>query len=92
MMLAASGNAGLSSTVGAELLNLSKHPANCNCQFCKLLRSMGLNTSLVLKGLGADGAQLVQAPVPEPSTIAIWTVAGLGCVAIIRRRSNRRAA
>lgn len=92
MMLSASGTAGLSSTVGAELLNLSKHPANCNCQFCQMLRKAGLNPNLVLKGTGADGAQLLEAPVPEPSTIALWTVVSLGGIVLVRGRSNRKAA
>jgi hypothetical protein len=92
MMLAAGGNAGLTSTVGAELLSLSQHHVNCNCQFCQMMRKMGLNTSLILKGTGADGAQLLEAPVPEPATLAIWTVASLGGLVVLRRRSNRRAA
>jgi hypothetical protein len=90
MMLAASGSTGLSATVGAELLNLSHHPANCNCQFCQMLRKMGLNTSLVLQNLGARDAQLLETPVPEPSTVALWSAAGLGVV-LIRRRTSRWA-
>ncbi len=76
LMLAASGGFGLSSSVGAELM-----PSHT-----------GLNPSLVLQGTGADGAQLLEAPVPEPSTIAVWTVAAAGGVVLVRRRSNRKAA
>jgi hypothetical protein len=46
----------------------------------------------LLHGLGIDGAQALASPVPEPSTIAIWTVAAIGGMFSIRRRSVRRAA
>ena len=75
LMLAASPGSGVSSTLGAQLM-----PSGT-----------GLNPNLVLKGTGADGAQLLEAPVPEPSAIAFWTVAAGGFV-LVRRQSNRKAA
>jgi hypothetical protein len=46
----------------------------------------------LLHGLGIDGAQTLEAPVPEPSTIAIWTAVALGGMVAIRRQSHRPAA
>jgi hypothetical protein len=46
----------------------------------------------LLHGLGIDGAQALEAPVPEPSTIAIWTVVAVGGMVATRRQSRRRAA
>jgi hypothetical protein len=43
-------------------------------------------------GLNIDGAETLAAPVPEPSTIAVWTIAVLWGTAAIRRRWNRNAA
>ncbi|WP_165221384.1 PEP-CTERM sorting domain-containing protein [Aquisphaera insulae] len=88
MMQAANGGLTSGTSLGAELLKLSKHPVNCNCQFCQMMRREGLNTNLILKGLGADGEQLLEAPVPEPATILIWSVAGIGGLAIARRRAS----
>jgi hypothetical protein len=41
---------------------------------------------------GIEGAQLLEAPVPEPATIAVWTISALGGIGMIRRKANRRAA
>jgi hypothetical protein len=41
---------------------------------------------------GIEGAQLLEAPVPEPATIAIWTISALGGIIMVRRKSARRAA
>lgn len=55
------------------------------------LMQAALNGSGASSG-GLEGAQILEAPVPEPATIAIWTVSALGAVAMIRRKANRRAA
>jgi hypothetical protein len=82
LMLANMGGAsGISSSLGAELLTLSKHPANCQCQFCQSLRKLGINAS-----------QILEAAVPEPATIALWSIAALGGIVTVRRNSARRAA
>jgi hypothetical protein len=81
LMLANMGGAsGINSSLGAELLTLSKHPANCQCQFCQMMRKLGINAS-----------QILQAAVPEPATIALWSIAALGGIAIARRKSARPA-
>ena len=67
LMQSALGSSGLGSITGAELLSLAKHPQNCNCQFCQMMRAHGI-----------DGAQLLEQPVPEPATVAIWSHLG-GC-------------
>jgi hypothetical protein len=41
---------------------------------------------------GIEGAQLLEKPVPEPVTIAIWTISALGGIVMVRRKSARRAA
>lgn len=84
MMLSASGGAaGLNSALGAELLHLPGYSASCNCPFCQSVRKLGL---------AIDGAQLLEQPVPEPATIALWSVGGLAGAIALRRRSARRAA
>jgi hypothetical protein len=42
-----------------------------------------------MKGMGIDGAQILETPVPEPSTIALWTLVSLGGMVVLRRRANR---
>ena len=37
-------------------------------------------------GLNIDGAELLASPVPEPSTIVLWTIAGLWGTVALRRR------
>jgi hypothetical protein len=81
LIQAALGGTSLSSAVGAELLSLSKHPANCNCQFCQAMRKLGI-----------DGAQLLAPPVPEPATVALWTISATGAILLARRRASRKAA
>ncbi|MDG3002788.1 PEP-CTERM sorting domain-containing protein [Paludisphaera mucosa] len=39
-----------------------------------------------------DGDQVLAAPVPEPATLAVWVVAGLGGGLVLRRRNARQAA
>ena len=58
-MLASNVGSGLASVIGAELMK----------------GGTGLNADLILRGTGIDGDQLLEAPVPEPSTIALWAVA-----------------
>ena len=74
LMLTSSAGSGVSSAIGAELM-----PSGA-----------GLNPNLIVKGTGADGALMLEAPVPEPSTIALWTVFAAGFV-LVRCRSNRKA-
>ena len=82
LMLSSMGGAsGMNASLGAELLNLSKHPVNCQCQFCQEMRRLGINA-----------AEILEAAVPEPSTIAIWSVTALGGIFAVRRKSARRAA
>jgi hypothetical protein len=40
---------------------------------------------------GIEGAQVLEAPVPEPATIAVWSLSAVALVAI-RRKAGRRAA
>lgn len=82
LMAASMGGAsGLSSSLGAELLSLSKHPVNCQCHFCQEMRQLGINA-----------AEILQAAVPEPSTIAVWSITVTGGFIAIRRKSSRKAA
>jgi hypothetical protein len=82
LMLANMGGAsGINSSLGAELLTLSKHPANCQCQFCQMMRKMGINAS-----------QILEAAVPEPATMALWSILALGGIVTVGRKSERRAA
>ena len=56
LMLSSMGGAsGMNASLGAELLTLSKHPVNCQCQFCQEMRQLGINA-----------AEILQAAVPEP--------------------------
>jgi hypothetical protein len=41
----------------------------------------------LMKGLGVDGAQILETPVPEPSTIAIWTLITMGSLVVLRGRT-----
>jgi len=68
-----------SGTVGAEILKSGLLAAQCHCNFCDKMT-----------GLGIDGAQVLAAAVPEPTTFAVWAAAGLGALAV-RRRSLRVA-
>ena len=70
------GSLGLS---GLELLT-EHHPTFCQCPYCKEMR--------VLKA--SEGLAVNAAPVPEPTTVALWGVAA-GTVIVARRRSNRRS-
>ncbi|MDR3623227.1 MAG: hypothetical protein P4L85_27990 [Paludisphaera borealis] len=80
LMQSANNGAGMGS-LGSELMKLAHHPANCHCQFCQMMH-----------GLGIDGAQILAAAVPEPSTIAVWIASGLGAGFMVRRRVARKAA
>jgi hypothetical protein len=52
-----------------------------------------INTGLIgAEELHVDGDQMLAAPVPEPSTVAVWVVAGLGGALTLRRRAARQAA
>ena len=51
-------------------------------------RSGGQST----QSLGLNGDQILEAPVPEPSTIAVWMVSGLGAGFMVRRRTARKSA
>jgi hypothetical protein len=42
----------------------------------------------LFRGMNIDGAELLATPVPEPSTIAIWTAAALWGTFTLRRRSR----
>ncbi|WP_240906966.1 hypothetical protein [Paludisphaera rhizosphaerae] len=42
--------------------------------------------------LHLDGDQILAAPVPEPATVAVWMIAGLGGVLTLRRRTGRQTA
>jgi hypothetical protein len=79
-MQSANTGAGLG-TLGAELQKLAHHPANCHCHFCDMMH-----------GLGIDGAQILASAVPEPSTVAVWIVSGLGAGLMARRRLARASA
>jgi hypothetical protein len=46
----------------------------------------------LLKGMGVDGAQILDTPVPEPSTIALWTLVSLVGLAVRRHRTSLRNA
>jgi hypothetical protein len=81
MLSSMGGSSGINSSLGAELLTLSKHPANCQCQFCQMMRQMGINAS-----------QILEAAVPEPATMAMWSIAAVGGIVVARRKSTRRAA
>jgi hypothetical protein len=80
LMQSANNGAGFG-TLGAELLKLAHHPNSCHCQFCNMFHGMGI-----------DGAQILEAAVPEPSTIAVWVVSGLGAGFMARRRVARKSA
>jgi hypothetical protein len=43
----------------------------------------------LMKRLGVDGAQILETPVPEPSTIALWSLVSIGGLIVLRRRSNQ---
>lgn len=68
-------------TIGAEMLKSGTFAAQCGCTGCQ-----------AAQGLSLDGDQTLTAPVPEPSTVAVWVALGLGGVLIQRRRSARSAA
>ncbi|QEH33712.1 hypothetical protein OJF2_22180 [Aquisphaera giovannonii] len=91
MMLAANGGTMSGYSLGAELLKLASHPANCHCHFCQAMRAMGLDSSLIVKGLGIDGEQMLEQPVPEPATVLTWSLAGIGGLAFARRKARRAA-
>jgi hypothetical protein len=79
-MQSANNGAGLGS-LGSELQKLASHPAGCRCHFCEMMH-----------GLGIDGAQILASAVPEPSTVAVWIVSGLGAGLMARRRLARASA
>jgi hypothetical protein len=80
LMQSANNGAGIGS-LGSELQKLANHPADCHCRFCGMMH-----------GLGIDGAQLLASAVPEPSTVAVWIVSGLGAGFMARRRLARASA
>jgi hypothetical protein len=51
-----------------------------------------LNGGPTASGLGLDGAQTLEAPVPEPSTVVVWMASALGAGFMARRRTARKAA
>ncbi len=67
-------------SLGAELLAKHQH-AGRRCQLCE-----------GMPGMGVDGAQLLEAAVPEPSTIIVWILSGLGVGFTARRRVSRKEA
>ncbi|AMV39598.1 hypothetical protein [Planctomyces sp. SH-PL62] len=74
-------NGASSETVGAELLKTGLLAAQCGCGFCDSMT-----------GFGIDGAQVLASAVPEPSTVAVWILAGLGGGLTLRRHGRRQAA
>jgi hypothetical protein len=54
--------------------------------------SLSASGAQLFHGLNIDGAEILATPVPEPSTIGIWTAGGLWGMVALRRRSRRQAA
>ncbi|MFO0890174.1 MAG: PEP-CTERM sorting domain-containing protein [Isosphaeraceae bacterium] len=77
LVKSAMGGSSLGSAVSLGLQQISPHSLSCSCQCC---------------GAGVEGAQILEAPVPEPATIAMWSLTALGAMAILRRKSRRPAA
>ena len=65
---------------GLEMLT-EHHPTFCHCPLCNQLHKLE----------AAEGLAVAAAPVPEPTTVALWGFAA-AAVAIARRRSQRRSA
>lgn len=63
---------------GAEMLGLptSTHKSACQCLLCQ--QGYVLN--------GPPGLELAAAPVPEPTTLAVWTVGALASLVVLRRQ------
>jgi hypothetical protein len=54
--------------------------------------SLSVPGAQLFHGLNVDGAQLLETPVPEPTTIGIWAIAALWGTAALRRRPRQQAA
>jgi hypothetical protein len=54
--------------------------------------SLSVPGAQLFHGLKVDGAQLLETPVPEPTTIGIWAIATLWGTAALRRRPRQHAA
>lgn len=78
LIQAAMNGSPLTSPAAAQLLSLSRHNSKGHCPTCS--------------GAVVEGAQLLEAPVPEPATIAIWTISALGAMLTLRRKAGRRPA
>ena len=64
---------------GLELLT-QHHPVTCNCPYCNALHKLE-----AAEGLNVGAAS----PVPEPTTVALWGIAGVGAVVARRGRGRR---
>ncbi len=70
--------------MGAESLGLSslQHKLADNCPLCRQGDLLAAPTAL----------ELAATPVPEPTTLLLWVVAGVGsCLSVRRRRRNADA-
>ncbi len=79
-LLKSAQNGAGAGSLGAELLAKHQH-AGRRCQLCE-----------GRPGIGVDGAQLLEAAVPEPSTIIVWILSGLGVGLTAHRRASRKVA
>ncbi len=81
LIKSATSGSSLGTAVSLGLQEISNHGLACSCQCCKFPG-----------GAVIEGEQILEAPVPEPATIAVWSFSALGAIFMMRRRSSRQAA